>query len=547
MLKKVRRWGMIFCCLLSMTATILAQTPPDYPQQLADFFSEWRAFQAPAVHDGVPDYTAAAMQRQHDELADWQRRLAAIDTSGWAIAHQIDYILIWAEMNGLDFAHRVKKPWSRDPAFYVWFYPGLTDVPEREGPNIHGAIEWAYFPQPLSKNDAKEIAARLRKAPAVFKQARQNLTGNARDLWVTSTRTIREQSKDLARFAEQIAEAYPDLAAAAREAQQASDDFAEWLAARADSKTGISGVGKENYTWNLKKVHLLPYTWEEEVLLMQRELARAHSALRLEEHRNRHLPKLKNIDNAEEYERLFNDAVTEYVNFLTEQEILTIKPYTEPALRARVNPFTPADGLRGFFSEITYRDPIIMRTHDYHWIELARLREEPHASPIRRTPLLYNIFDARSEGMATAVEELMMHAGFLDKRPRSRELIWILLAQRCARGLGGLYQHGLEKTFDEATKFASKWTPWGLLPADGGTIQFEEQFYLQQPAYGTSYVIGKLEIDKLIAEYARQRDGQFVLKEFMDDFNNAGVIPVSLIYWELTGDKSMLNAALADE
>ena len=226
---------------------------------------------------------------------------------------------------------------------------------------------------------------------------------------------------------------------------------------------------------------------------------------------------------------------------------MTIKPYTEPALRARVNPFTPADGLRGFFSEITYRDPIIMRTHDYHWIELARLREEPHASPIRRTPLLYNIFDARSEGMATAVEELMMRAGFLDKRPRSRELIWILLAQRCARGLGGLYQHGLEKTFDEATKFASKWTPWGLLPADGGTIQFEEQFYLQQPAYGTSYVIGKLEIDKLIAEYARQRDGQFVLKEFMDDFNNAGVIPVSLIYWELTGDKSMLNAALADE
>ena len=52
--------------------------------------------------------------------------------------------------------------------------------------------------------------------------------------------------------------------------------------------------------------------------------------------------------------------------------------------------------------------------------------------------------------------------------------------------------------------------------------------------------------EKLIAEYARQREGNFVLSKFMDDFNNAGVIPVSLIYWELTGDKSMLNAAVED-
>ena len=196
-------------------------------------------------------------------------------------------------------------------------------------------------------------------------------------------------------------------------------------------------------------------------------------------------------------------------------------------------------------SEITYRDPIVMRTHDYHWIELARMREEPNESPIRRTPLLYNIFDNRAEGMATAMEEMMMHAGLLDDKPRARELIWVLLAQRAARGLGGLYQHGLEMDLDQSTKFASKWTPWGLLPAAGGTIQHEEQFYLRQPGYGTSYLIGKIEIEKLIAEYARQRDGKFILKEFMDAFNRAGVIPVSLVYWQLTGDKSILEAAIA--
>ncbi|MCZ6717745.1 MAG: DUF885 family protein, partial [Gammaproteobacteria bacterium] len=208
---------------------------------------------------------------------------------------------------------------------------------------------------------------------------------------------------------------------------------------------------------------------------------------------------------------------------------------------------TPSAGLRGFFWEIIYRSPITMRTHHYHWFDLARMRHAPHESPIRRTPLLYNIFDGRAEGMATGMEEMMMHAGMLDDKPRARELIWILLAQRAARGLGGLYQHGLEMTLDEATQFASKWTPWSLLPADGATIQHEEQFYLEQPAYGTSYVIGKIEIEKLIAEYARQRAGNFVLKEFMYDFNRAGVIPISLIYWELTGDKSMLEAAIGEQ
>jgi len=138
----------------------------------------------------------------------------------------------------------------------------------------------------------------------------------------------------------------------------------------------------------------------------------------------------------------------------------------------------------------------------------------------------------------------VMHEGLLESRPRTAELVYIMLAQRAARALGGLYQHGLEMDFKQATELASKWVPWGLLPAEGATIQHEEQFYLQQPHYGSSYVIGKIDLDRLIAEYARQREGKFVLREFMDDFSTRGLIPLSLLYWEMTGDKSMLNEAL---
>ncbi len=539
---------LLFACAPSDQEERSTQVQVDFSAsthtELVNFFFDWREFHNPEMKEGVPDYSKSAMDLQYAELATWQAKLDAFDTAGWSIEEQIDWYLVWAEMNGLDFAHRVKQPWFRDPAFYVWFYPGKTDVPEREGPNIHGNIEYAYFDQPLSAEDAASIATRLQSAPALYEQAKKNLTGNAKDLWITGTRSIREQSENLERLAISVESDHPQLAMAAREAIEASNDLATWLEGQSTSKTGTSGVGKDNYSWNLQKVHLLPYSWRDEEVLMRRELHRSHASLRLEEQRNKDLPKLEKITDPEEYDRLFNAAIDEYLEFFEKADIVPIKDYMEPALRARVNKFVPFDGIRGFFAEIGYRDPIIMRTHDYHWIDLARMREEPHPSPIRATPLLYNIFDSRAEGMATGMEEMMMHAGFLDDKPRSRELIWILLAQRAARGLAGLYQHGLELDFDGATKFASKWTPWGLLPADGGTIQHEEQFYLRQPAYGTSYNIGKLEVEKIIAEYARQRNGEFSMSEFMDEFNKCGMIPTSLVYWQMTGDKSLLNEAL---
>ncbi len=519
---------------------------PTAYDELGDFFLQWREFHKPVEVDGIPDYSLEAMSTQHKELASWQLRLNAIDTTGWSIAQQVDWFIIWAEMNGLDFAHRVKKPWSRDPAFYCWFFSYPTDVPEREGPNAFGAVEYDYYQKPLSADDAAQIAEQLKKGPALFEQAKINLTGNARDLWVLSERSIRSQSNDLEQFAAFMEADYPDLAAAARELKAASDEYADWVASQSNSKNGISGVGKENYTWNLKKVHLLPYSWEQEVTLVERELWRSHSSLRLEENQNRNLPQWRNLDSEEEYNRVVGEAIDDFMAFLDREEILTVKDYMDPAMRERAGSYEEADGLRGFFSEIIYRDPMTMRAHHYHWIDLARMREEPHSSIIRSTPSRYNLFDGRAEGMATGAEEMLMHAGLYEGRPRGRELVWVMLAQRAARAMGALYQHGQIMDHDGSTKFASKWTPWGLVPADGNTIQGEEHFYLRQPAYGTSYVIGKIEIERLLAEYSRQREGNFKLKDFFDEFNSKGVIPVSLIYWEMTGDKSMLNAALKD-
>ena len=45
--------------------------------------------------------------------------------------------------------------------------------------------------------------------------------------------------------------------------------------------------------------------------------------------------------------------------------------------------------------------------------------------------LLYNVWMSRAEGMATVMEEWMMHAGLYDDNPRAREIVWIMLAQPC--------------------------------------------------------------------------------------------------------------------
>jgi hypothetical protein len=74
-----------------------------------------------------------------------------------------------------------------------------------------------------------------------------------------------------------------------------------------------------------------------------------------------------------------------------------------------------------------------------HSIDLARIRSDPHFGPIHRVPPLFNIHANRSEGFATAFEELTMQAGLYDDVPYGRELVYIMLASRAARGLVFLY------------------------------------------------------------------------------------------------------------
>ncbi len=510
---------------------------------LVGFFEDWREFESPPLLDGAPDYTAETTARRHLELRGYQQRLMAFATDGWTVAQRVDWNLLRAEMNGMDFNIRVLQPWVRDPAFYTSVWTEQSDTPAHEGPYHHALVELWTYDFPLNAQAEAKLAAELLSIPPLLEQARINLTGNARELWIAGIKNLEDQAVALLALEQKTGATGEAFKTALTVARTATDDFIAWLNDQSASKTGPSGIGKENYTWQLRNVHLVPLSWEEEVALLKRELDRARSMLMLEEHRNRDLPPLVPIATAEEYQQHAEQSVVKFARFLKEQDILPDYDFVEAVLRQHMGEFVPEES-RNFFYIVSHHEPIALWTHWYHWFDLAMMDSRPHPSPVRRGPLLYNIWDSRAEGMATGFEEMMMHAGLFDDNPRARELVWVMLAQRAARGLGSLYAHANIFTLKEARDFHVKHTPRGWMSEELDLLGFEQLLYLRQPGYGTSYVTGKYLIEQLLGEMGEQLDDGITLSDFFRQVDEVGLIPVSLIRWQLTGQEDQIDSLM---
>ena len=529
----------LFSCNSQPKEEAISATSTSY-EDLTQLFKEWREFENPPLKDGAPDYTKETFEKRHPDFLALQKRLNQIDHTSWPVDQQVDWNIVRAEMNGYDFNHRILKPWERDPAYYKSLWTYRSDVPAHEGPTHHATTEIWTYTFPLSEDEKNRLVSDLKVIPSLNTQAKTNLTGNAKDLWIAGIRDIKTQSINLKRILEEEGvQDHDDLVNAINEAVNSSDDLADWLEGESASKTGPSGIGKDNYTWYLQNVHLVPLTWEDEVMILKRELARAWSSLKLEEHRNRALPELVSAESPEFYDDLAKRSAESLIKFLDENDIVTVKKYFGPALNVHLGSYVPKE-TRNFFWIGAHFDPRPLYCHFYHWFELARMDTEPNQSEMRKKPLLYNIFDSRNEGMATAVEEMFMQAGLYDDDRRVREIVYIMIAQRAARGLGSLYAHANDMTMEEAGGIHSEYTPRGWMKTEKELLIFEQHLYLRQPGYGTSYITGKHLVEETLADLARIKEnepGLNVIKSFYDGLNSIGNIPISLGRWELTGEK----------
>jgi len=497
---------------------------------LLSLWKDFREFQKPRVVGGVPDYTASAMAVQRSGLAAFQDRLAAIDPAAWPVDRRVDYEIVRAEMNGLEFDHRVLRPWSRIPGFYAVIQTSEPDVPLREGPEIHGVIDLWKLAFPPDESGRAVLREKLSAIPAVLAQAKTNLVEDTADLRRLGARQKKAESADLAGLARRLAPTDPDLVPLCDAAQAAVDNFGSWLEEVPAAKKGSSGVGVAAFDWYQKNVHLVPYAWAEQLALAERELERSLAYLALEKKRNAGLAPLRPAADLAELGARQKAATARFFDFLRSRAIFSVPEYM--ALDDGVGAYLPPEK-RDYFYQVIYREPMPLICHAVHWLEKQRERRNAH--PVRGAALLYNIWDSRAEGFATAFEEMMLGAGLFDGDPRVRELVYNLLAFRAVRAIADLKLHSGEWTAEEAVQYAVATTPEGWVFADGDTIWGDLAIYLGQPGYGTSYVVGKVQVEKLLADRARQAGGSFELGAFLDEFFAKGLVPQSLIRWEMTG------------
>ncbi len=530
--------GLAVALLLTLARSAGAASDPGSYQSLLGLFQEWRTFQQPPLRAGAPDYTAATMAGKQAGLPAMQARLAAIDPSRWPMAQQVDYRLLRAEMNGYDFDLRVLEPWVRDPAFYQSIWPEQSDTPSHESPTNAAVIDlWTYH-FPLSPAEEQRLARELAVIPPFLEQARANLTGNAHDLWVTGTGTMRGPARGpqgAGREDRARGRGAPEGGRSGHAARPPASSPGSRRSRR--PKTGPSGVGKDNYTWSQQNVHLVPLTWDDEVALLKRELARAHASLVLEEQRNRGLPQLKAVASADaEYQRRADPPITKYVAFLGDREILTVEPYLDTAMQRQHRQLRARGTSRTSSRSPTHYEPMTLYAHFSHWLDhaLDGARAQRRARSVR-SALLYNIWDTRSEGMATAMEELICTpATTTTIRARARS------SGSCSPSAARAGSpRSTRRPMSSTSRRPRPSRPSGRRAAGCGSTSTwsasSSSSTCASRATAPATSRAKYMIDEVIKDRAHQLGKDFTLRRFFDELNGAGLIPVSLIHLQLTG------------
>ncbi len=493
---------------------------------LLGLFEEFRTFQQPEVSNGAPDYSDAAMDQEFRELRSFQDRLAAIDINDWPTSEKIDYHLVRAEMNGYEFQHRILNPWSIDPGFY-------NDVISRFS-RVRNL--------PLSSDNLADFRNGLVIVPEILNQAKDNLNNFseiAGDLGTLAVLSLGDTKASYIELSKQLAEHHPELEADVDNVLQAIEDYIEWIEANKSKMTAKAGVGKENYNWLLKNVYLFPYTWEDVRTIVELEDNRVITFQRLEENRNRNVPPLKPAASKEEYKQRVIEAIEHIMKFLREDEIFTIQDdlewedYWMSGWHGFDNPWPEK---HDYFFNFSHREPVMEETHEMigHSFDGQRYRRDNR--PIRGGRRPYKISTARGEGFAFALEELLMHAGYLDGRnPHGREIAYEQSAFRTVRALSDVYMHSQDWNLDDAMEFCVNNAPSGEMLDGSHHLWYELDTTLRGVGHHMLMVLGKVQLMKLIRDRANQLGDDFNLKVFLDEFFESGSIPMSLIRWEMTG------------
>jgi len=456
-----------------------------------------------------------------------QSRLRGIDPSAWPTNQKVDWVLVRTELNDLDFRYRVVRPWSRDASFYLDFFRALP-----------------YTDVPIPRDKLDEFRANLSSVPELVRQAQANLIEGGGDLTdiaifhlehydgVGQGEPVRKIPPEgilgwYADLQSRVEKLQPELAPDVQSGLVAIHDYHDWLVANRSRLSHPSSIGLTEYNWFIKHVRLMPYVADDLQVIGDLELARARTFLKIEQTKNRRLPKLEPARTEQEYSTRVRQAEDLIREFIVANHLLTIPDYIGPQKTDAFWIERP-NGKRHFWEEIQYRDPLVDHLHASipgHRFDI--LLHEHDTRPIRRDYM----DSGRIEGWGFYCEEMMLQAGLLQERPRTRELFYIAQLARAARIPTELKIQSGQFSMQDAIRFMVQTVPF----MDPNLARYDLEVYFRQPGYGMNYVAGKQQIESLLASRAAQLGNAFDLGTFHDEFLATGMIPVKLIQWEMIG------------
>ncbi len=542
--------GMCLLCAISF-----AQTKTDSLDPLASEFWTWRARYRPFTFDDVPrmehlagtrEWSAAAVAKQRVDLAAFERRWKAMRTDGWPVARLVDYRLMGSAIARVRWELDVNPRWQRDPAFYV--------------EQTVGALQEELMPPPpFSEARSREIVTRAENIPAILEQARQNLRAVAPFAQLTIA-MLSDIDARLARVEQGVAplltgdEQRARFRIAIAQASRALIEYRQWLKQNLPNMRPDFSLGDKAFGFLLHQVALLPYTSQQLLTMARQDFERVLATESYEDLRDLSAPELKLAATAdEETARMARDDA-DIRRFMIDHQILTVTPdlphwtlRLAPGYVAAFDGFGELDDFTGpsrlhqdgtrwiqppsgdlaYFWKAYAQDPRTTGVHEGvpgHFFQLSLSWRNP--DPIRR-----QYYDSgANEGIGFYAEEMMLDAGLYDNSPRSRLIIYNFARLRALRVEVDVKLALGEFTSAQAADYLAR-----TVPMDRQTAEGEAAWFATAPGVGIAYEIGKLQIERMLAERRLQLGDKFTLREFHDYVWSNGNVPLTLQRWELLG------------
>ena len=547
-----------FCIVFLLSFLALSansQPQADSLNKLADDFWAWRARYAPFTGDdvnrierpgGTRDWSRASIDKQRNDLAEFEARWKKIDATKWPIPKQVDYRLIGSALSRVRWELEIDPRWKRDPNFYI-------------AQTLTALVEGLTVPGLYDAGRSREILTRLENIPPILRQGVENLDKPPAPFATVAIQALQNIRPRLRQMATALLKSTTlkeqELNSATDRAADALEKFRQELQQKLPSLPSETALGRDAYLFFLKNVALMPYSPEDLLAMGRQEWNRAVAFEAFEKNRNKDVAPLKIAGNIDSWIKDAAQNELQIRKFLQERDILTVPSWLQhytlrpmpEYLRAlqgfgetddftsssRLNEsciryVTEPSGKLGYFWQATAEDPRPITVHEGipgHYFQLCLSWK--HDDPVRR-----HYYDSgANEGIGFYAEEMMLQAGLFDDSPHTREIIYNFMRLRALRVEVDVKLALGEFTLEQAAKYLQE-----KVPMDEQTARQEAIAFSTGPGQAITYQIGKLQIMKFLAE-ARLRQGeQFNPRAFHDFVWRNGNVPIALQRWEYLGN-----------